>query len=282
MSTVTTILDGNNRFGINLTVIKPNLEPLALDPEKLSEHVGFGYVLEGELAVDTELRSELFPQHTTCVFGGGTGRCVRGCPHCSTCFLGLTISHMHVLGLLDNEKIRLNRKAKCLLMQHPEPFMYAAPGSVTTLLLSGQILSCPFKGPMREAYLELKGMELTLEYLSQYFVQNECCCESYTRHSKVARAWQMMRDSLEHPFSISQLAKSVGMSESSLKRTFRSMYGTSIFSLFQQHRMSEARKLLEDGRYNVTEVAYRVGYANPGHFSRAFSRHFGVPPKKYR
>ena len=62
MSTVTTILDGNNRFGINLTVIKPNLEPLALDPEKLSEHVGFGYVLEGELAVDTELRSELFPQ----------------------------------------------------------------------------------------------------------------------------------------------------------------------------------------------------------------------------
>ena len=46
--------------------------------------------------------------------------------------------------------------------------------------------------------------------------------------------------------------------------------------------MSEARKLLEDGRYNVAEVAYRVGYANPGHFSRAFSRHFGVPPKKYR
>jgi len=135
---------------------------------------------------------------------------------------------------------------------------------------------------MRQTYLELKGMELTLEYLSLYFVQNECCCEACALHSKVARAWQMMRDNLEQPFSISQLAKSVGMSESSLKRTFRSMYGASIFSSFQRHRMSEARKLLEESKYNVAEVAYRVGYANPSHFSRAFSRYFGVPPKECR
>lgn len=283
MSTVTTILDGNNRFGINIAIVKPSLEPLTLyEPEKLNEHVGFGYVIEGELSADTESRSERFPQHTTCVFGGEMGYCVRGCRHCPTCFLSLTVSHMNVLGLLDNEKITLNRKAKCLLRKKPEPFLYAAPASVTAQLLSGQILSCPFKGPMRQTYLELKGMELTLEYLSLYFVQNECCCEACALHSKVARAWQMMRDNLEQPFSISQLAKSVGMSESSLKRTFRSMYGASIFSSFQRHRMSEARKLLEESKYNVAEVAYRVGYANPSHFSRAFSRYFGVPPKECR
>lgn len=60
------------------------------------------------------------------------------------------------------------------------------------------------------------------------------------------------------------------------------MYGASIFSSFQRHRMSEARKLLEESKYNVAEVAYRVGYANPSHFSRAFSRYFGVPPKECR
>ena len=66
MSTVTTILDGNNRFGINIAIVKPSLEPLMLyAPEKLNEHVGFGYVIEGELSADTELRSERFPQHTT-------------------------------------------------------------------------------------------------------------------------------------------------------------------------------------------------------------------------
>ena len=107
MSTVTTILDGNNRFGINIAIVKPSLEPLTLyEPEKLNEHVGFGYVIEGELSADTESRSERFPQHTTCVFGGEMGYCVRGCRHCPTCFLGLTVSHMNVLGLLDNEKIR--------------------------------------------------------------------------------------------------------------------------------------------------------------------------------
>ena len=46
--------------------------------------------------------------------------------------------------------------------------------------------------------------------------------------------------------------------------------------------MSEARKLLEESKYNVAEVAYLVGYANPSHFSRAFSRYFGVPPKECR
>ena len=148
------------------------------------------------------------------------------------------------------------------------------------------VLVCLFGGLMipwaLSTLVELKGMELALEYLSLYFVQNECCCEACALHSKVARAWQMMRDNLEQPFSISQLAKSVGMSESSLKRTFRSMYGASIFSSFQRHRMSEARKLLEESKYNVAEVAYRVGYANPSHFSRAFSRYFGVPPKECR
>ncbi len=283
MSTVTTILDGNNRFGINIAIVKPNLEPLTLyEPEKLTEHVGFGYVVEGELSVDSEGGSELFPQHMTCVFGGESGHCVRGCRRCSTCFLGLTISRMHVLGLLENEKSRLTGKAACLLAQKTEPFLYAAPASVTAQLLSGQILNCPFRGSMRQTYLELKGMELALEYLSRYFIQNECCCEACSLHSKVARAWQMMRDNLEQPFSIAQLAKSVGMSESSLKRTFRSMYGASIFSSFQRHRMSEARKLLEESGYSVAEVAYRVGYANPGHFSRAFSRYFGVPPKECR
>jgi AraC-like DNA-binding protein len=45
--------------------------------------------------------------------------------------------------------------------------------------------------------------------------------------------------------------------------------------------MERARQLLEERKFNVTEVACTVGYANPSHFASAFKRKFGVNPSAY-
>jgi AraC-like DNA-binding protein len=44
--------------------------------------------------------------------------------------------------------------------------------------------------------------------------------------------------------------------------------------------MEEAARLLRDRRHSVTEIAMRVGYANPSKFAAAFRKHFGVPPSR--
>jgi AraC-like DNA-binding protein len=92
------------------------------------------------------------------------------------------------------------------------------------------------------------------------------------RRSLVAR--------LEEPPTLAWLARQAGLSETRLKTGFRALFGTSVFAYLRQARMEEARLLLLKRRLNVTEVALRVGYANPSKFAAAFRRQFGVSPSE--
>ncbi|WP_226576718.1 AraC family transcriptional regulator [Acuticoccus sediminis] len=46
-------------------------------------------------------------------------------------------------------------------------------------------------------------------------------------------------------------------------------------------RTTEAKALLASS-VPITEIAFRLGYANPAHFTRAFRRMAGMPPRTYR
>ena len=39
--------------------------------------------------------------------------------------------------------------------------------------------------------------------------------------------------------------------------------------------------LLQEGIYNVSEIAYKVGMNDPLYFSKCFKSHFGAPPSAY-
>ena len=42
-----------------------------------------------------------------------------------------------------------------------------------------------------------------------------------------------------------------------------------------------AQRMLEGGRYRVSEVAYGLGFANPAHFSKRFKSFYRVPPSSF-
>ncbi|MDR0575883.1 MAG: response regulator [Tannerella sp.] len=46
-------------------------------------------------------------------------------------------------------------------------------------------------------------------------------------------------------------------------------------------RMKKAIKLLQDGRYNVSEITYMIGMKDPHYFSRSFKEQFGFAPSAY-
>lgn len=284
MNSVSSLLDGFGNLGLEIRRFELNDGDCALyAAEEFRKKLGFGYVVEGTIVLCAEREYEL-RQHTLCVWGGNTLDDVIGKSYDGRCvFLGITVNYEDIFNLVVDERKNLNRKATFLQVHHYlESFFHTIPASVTAQLLLGQLLKVPYKGRLGQMYREIKGMELILESMQQFFLQKEGCCEMCTMHTKCARVWQVMRDNLEHPMSIGELARTVGMSKTSLKRAFRAMYGDSIFASFQRHRMCEARKLLEESSYSIAEVAYRVGYESPGHFSRAFSRYYGVSPTKCR
>ncbi len=92
---------------------------------------------------------------------------------------------------------------------------------------------------------------------------------------------RLQRD-LAEPLRVAGLAREFGMSPRSLERRFRDATGSSPLAYLQAQRMKAAKELLESTNLTIGEVAYRVGYADQGHFARLFARALAVAPREYR
>ncbi|CDX02942.1 AraC family transcriptional regulator [Desulfitobacterium hafniense] len=91
---------------------------------------------------------------------------------------------------------------------------------------------------------------------------------------------------LENPLAkvtISELASQFDITESSLKRCFRSISGSSIGTFMKAKRMEAAAELLTAGeKLSIGEIAERAGYENQSKFSAAFKSVYGVTPLLYQ
>jgi transcriptional regulator GlxA family with amidase domain len=63
---------------------------------------------------------------------------------------------------------------------------------------------------------------------------------------------------------------------------FRSGAGTSPAAAYRRIRLNEARRLLEQTRQSVAEIAGRCGYTDAAAMTRAFRREFGQSPREVR
>ena len=95
-----------------------------------------------------------------------------------------------------------------------------------------------------------------------------------------ARVW--LEGHLFEPFHARDLVDHCHASESTVLRAFRKELGVSPLAYLRRRRLEESLQLLQSGRYTVTEVATRVGYANPSAFAAAFREEFGVSPSGAR
>jgi len=93
-------------------------------------------------------------------------------------------------------------------------------------------------------------------------------------------AQERLLQDLSAPPTIAELARETGLNQLKLKRGFKTLFGTSIYAMFQQYRMERAKLLLRS--QNVTETATTLGYSNISHFSAAFRKQFGILPSDMR
>lgn len=69
-----------------------------------------------------------------------------------------------------------------------------------------------------------------------------------------------------------------GMSRTQLYRKIQSLTDVTISDLIRTARCALALEMLKEKKLTIARIAYEVGYASPGHFSRSFKKHFGKSP----
>jgi AraC-like DNA-binding protein len=98
---------------------------------------------------------------------------------------------------------------------------------------------------------------------------------------RLAIALARMHARIDHPWTVSELAKAAALSRSSFFARFTGTVGVAPMEYLLAWRMEIARDLLRRGELTVAQVAGHVGYGSPSAFSVAFRRHVGMAPGRY-
>ena len=91
-----------------------------------------------------------------------------------------------------------------------------------------------------------------------------------------------LQENYDKQVDFSSLADSLAVSAPYLSKLFHERTGKSPSRYLTDIRMNQAKKLLMDSSLTVREIAARVGYPDPFHFSRNFKNAAGVSPVQYR
>jgi len=82
--------------------------------------------------------------------------------------------------------------------------------------------------------------------------------------------------------TVAKFCEHLQISDRTLRNLFHKSFQMSPKQFILKTRMEQAQQLLEDTTLSIGEVAARLGFANPFHFSGSFKAYYGIPPSEYR
>ena len=99
----------------------------------------------------------------------------------------------------------------------------------------------------------------------------------------VEEARAVARSHLADPrLSVDWLAETAGCSADHLARRFRVETGSTVVAWLTGERVALAQRLLTEGKYQVAEVGWACGFAQPSYFIRVFRARTGLTPLAWR
>ena len=103
-----------------------------------------------------------------------------------------------------------------------------------------------------------------------------------TRDPIIGQALALLHKEPAHPWTLSDLARQLGLSRTRLSERFRHFLGESPMAYLAQWRLKLGAEILQSSEDSVAQVAAAVGYGSEASFNRAFKREFDDPPAQFR
>jgi len=102
----------------------------------------------------------------------------------------------------------------------------------------------------------------------------------------VSRKVRLALSHMEHHYDDPDLdtdaiARQVGLSRDHFRHLFKEETGQTVLDQLTDIRMKHAKRLLDEGRYKVYEIADKVGFRNSQYFSQVFRKSTGMNPLEY-
>ena len=82
--------------------------------------------------------------------------------------------------------------------------------------------------------------------------------------------------------TVGDVARHVGKSESTVKQLFSLYRKSGIMKYYNELKIKEARKLIREGQYNMTQISDMLHFDNPQYFSKCFKAYTNMTPREYK
>jgi signal transduction histidine kinase/AraC-like DNA-binding protein/ABC-type sugar transport system substrate-binding protein len=157
---------------------------------------------------------------------------------------------------------------------------------VPITILSGKILTFedikrlePHHKIMFQSKHVLSEQELVATFQKMLFEDHPLPPQTST---VVKQAVAYIHQHYQAPFSRSEIAHALGVSENYLTHIFHRETGIALWDYLNRYRVVQAKDLLREKNDSVAIISAEVGFDDPAYFSRVFRRYVGQSPRVYR
>jgi YesN/AraC family two-component response regulator len=96
------------------------------------------------------------------------------------------------------------------------------------------------------------------------------------------KAYEIIQTEYCKDLSTKNIAEQLHCNSDYLGRVFKKAYGIPLTKQIHLTRIKKGKQLLVENSMNISEIAFKVGFRNVGHFRAVFKRNVGVTPTAFR
>ena len=98
----------------------------------------------------------------------------------------------------------------------------------------------------------------------------------------LAKMTRYVEENIAQPdLDFKKLGEHASMSRTVLYAKFKTLTDLGVHDFIKNIRLKKALQLLQEGKLNISQVAYEVGFATPSYFSKSFMKQYNLTPKEY-
>ena len=128
-------------------------------------------------------------------------------------------------------------------------------------------------------------IKLKLEMLFIDLVRNREIKETGTNKnisdSKMSEIYNYITKNFKEKITLNELCFLFGTNKTTLCASFKEAYGDTIIGYINRVKIKEAKKLMREGNYNLSQISAMLRFSSLHYFSRMFKKQENISPSEY-
>lgn len=100
-------------------------------------------------------------------------------------------------------------------------------------------------------------------------------------NSKFGEIYNYINEHFKENITLDELCFLIGTNKTTLCSEFKKVYGFTVINYINKLKIKEAKKLLREGKMNLTQIADYIGFSTVHYFSRIFKQYEKMSPSEY-